>query len=58
MKNEQNELWDYLITEYVATKDELILICKINGTSLGTLESVLWARVGYRSLEQVLAMEN
>ena len=58
MDKEQNELWDYLIDAMIATEDELCLVCSINGTSLDTLESVLYSRIGYRSLEQVLEMEN
>ena len=57
--NEQkmNELWDYLEENGIATKDELCLVTSINGNNLESMESVLYARQGYRSLEQVLEME-
>jgi hypothetical protein len=57
--NEQkmNELWDYLENSGIATKDELCLVTSINGTNLESLESVLYCRTAYRSLEQVLEME-
>jgi hypothetical protein len=58
MDKEQNELWDYLVETMTATEDELRLVCSINGTSLDTLESVLYSRTGYISLEQILEMEN
>ena len=52
MTKETEALWDVL-TEYgIATEKELCLVTSINGTSLETLESVLYVRTGYRSLEQ------
>jgi len=51
--NDTNETWDYLIETGVATKDELSLVTDINGFSVDTLESVIYARTGYRSLEQL-----
>ena len=53
----KNELWDYLEESGIATKEELILIATINGENLESMESVLYARTAYRSLEQVLEME-
>ena len=53
LDTEKDALWDYLEETGIATKDELCLVCCINGTSLDTLESVLYARTGYRSLEQI-----
>jgi len=48
-----NELWDYLIECGIATTDEIYLVTSINGTNLDTLESILYSRTGYRSLEQI-----
>lgn len=52
-----NELWDYLENTETATKEEICLVTSINGTNLESLESILYSRTGYRSLEQILQME-
>ena len=52
-----NELWDYLIETGTATEDECRLVCSICGNRLSSLESILYSRVGYRTLEQVKEME-
>ena len=57
MNDKINSLWDYLIETGTATEDELCLITSINGTNLEALESVLYSRTGYRSLDQLLEME-
>ena len=47
-----DELYD-LLTEYeIATRDEISLVTRICGNNIETLESILFARTGYRSLEQ------
>ena len=47
------EMWDYLITEGIATYDELCLVTSINGYKKETMLDVLYARTGYRDFEQV-----
>jgi len=53
---DRDELWDYLLGG-IATEAELQLITSINGFNLESLESVLYCRTGYRSLEQIKEME-
>ena len=53
MKNETEKLWDYLEETGIATNDELRLVSNICGYSLESMESVLYAKTGYRSLEQI-----
>ncbi len=48
------ELWDYLLENEIATKDELCLVTAINGYNLEALEDVLYARTAYRSLDQLI----
>ena len=48
-----NEYWDYLIESGIATEEELQLVTSINGYNAETLDSVLYARTGYRSVEQI-----
>ena len=57
MNNETIRLWDWLIENETATEDELVLVTSINGTNLDSLESVLFSRTGYRSLEQMEDLE-
>ena len=60
-KNEHIERWeelyDFLIDYEYATEKEIGLVCSINGTNLESLESILYVRSGYRSLEQIKEME-
>ena len=57
MENEKSELWDYLLECGIATEEELQLVTCINGYNLEALESVLYARTAYRSLEQIKECE-
>ena len=57
VEKERDALWDLLLEYGIATEKELCLVTTINGFNLETLESVLYAREGYRSLEQYLESE-
>jgi len=57
MDKELNKLWDYLLEAGIATENELKLVTNINGYNLESLESILYARTAYRSLEQILDAE-
>jgi len=50
---EVDKIWDYLLEYEIATEDELRLVTSINGYNIETLNSVLFARTGYRSLDQL-----
>jgi len=50
-------IWDSIIEQDIATIEELRLVCSINGYNVETLESVIYSRVGYRSLEQWMECE-
>lgn len=47
-------LWDVLIEEELFTYDELRLLTDINGYSVKTLNSALYARYGYRDIKQMI----
>jgi len=47
------DAWDILLDGEFATAEELILITKINGYSMETLESVLYARTALRDFDQL-----
>lgn len=57
-KNEIEKIWDYLVESEIATEEELDLITCINGYSVETLNDVIYARTGYRSLDQLIDGEN
>ena len=58
MTQEQNELWDYLLETQTATEEEIQLVTSINGNNIEALESILYCRTGYRSLEQIKDQED
>jgi len=45
--------WDELINRGIATEEELRLVTNINGYNERSLDAVLYAKTGYRSLEQI-----
>lgn len=47
------EMWEYLEDNGIATYDELCLITNINGYNEESLLDVLYAKTGYRSIEQI-----
>lgn len=51
LTNEQ--IWDYILETGIATNEELVLITSINGMNEDSLNDVLYARTGYRSVEQM-----
>lgn len=48
-----DEMYDYLIDNEYFTNDELNLITNINGYSKETLNDCIYARYGYRSLDDL-----
>lgn len=52
MYNTFNELYARLLEKELFTEDELDLVTNINGSSVETLNDCIYARYGYRDLEQ------
>ena len=52
-----DDIWDYLVDYEIATEKELQLITCINGYNEESLNAVLYARTGYRSIEQIKELE-
>ena len=48
-----NEVWDLLIEYGIATQEELDLVTCINGYNMDTMNDVIYARTGYRNIEQL-----
>lgn len=47
-----NTLWTLLEVYGIATEEEIDLVTTINGYSEETLNDILYARTGYRTIEQ------
>jgi len=54
---EVDDLWSYLADNELFTEAELQLITNINGYTIDTLNDCIYARFGYRSLDQMLESE-
>ena len=48
------QIYDFLIENQLFTKGELSLLCCINGYSVDTLNSAIYARYGFRDFEGLL----
>lgn len=48
-----DDIWEFLIQNEIATENELQLVTDIIGYNVESLESVLYARTGYRNIEQL-----
>jgi hypothetical protein len=53
MRDTKAIIWDYLIDYSIATEEELRLVTCINGYNEDTLNDIIYARTGYRSIEQL-----
>lgn len=49
-----NDVWDELLDMDLFTEEELKLLTNINGLSVETLNDAIFARYGYRDLEQMM----
>lgn len=53
----RDEVWDNIIEYGIATKDELTLVCLINGNKIESLNDVLKVRTSYKDWNQYKSME-
>ena len=53
MDKKITQLWDYMLNNGIASEETLQVVTNINGYNLETLEDVLYATTGYRSLKQL-----
>lgn len=49
-----DEIYNFLTENQFFTDDELILLCCINGHTVDTLNSAIYARYGFRTFEALL----
>lgn len=50
-------IWDLIVSNYIATNEEVRLVTDIIGYSTETLNDVIYARTGYRDIFQYLESE-
>ena len=50
----ENDLFEFLDYNGIATTDEIDLVCNIAGYSVETLSNILYVRTGYETMEQFL----
>lgn len=55
--DEENEWYEFLDYNGIATTDEIDLVCNIAGYSVQTLSDILYVRTGYETMEQYLGIE-
>ena len=53
MDKKVDEVWDLLIEYGIATQEELELVTCINGYNMDTMNDVIYARTGYRDIDQL-----
>lgn len=53
MEYTEDQIWDYLIYNEIASKETLRTVTNINGYSIETLNDVLYSATGYRDIEQL-----
>jgi hypothetical protein len=51
---EVDDLWSYFVDNEFFTPAELELLTSINGYNMDTLNDALYARYGYRDLDQLV----
>ena len=52
------EMWEQMVDLGIATDKEIGLAIALCGRTIQTLESVLYIRTGYRSLDQMMEEED
>lgn len=48
------KLWNFILTNNIATEDELDLVTDINGYNEEALNEIIYSRTGYRDYEQCM----
>lgn len=59
MTREEMDAYDFIVENGIATSEELNLVRNLlDGSWLDILNSVLYVRTGYRTIEQMIESEN
>lgn len=52
-KSKEDQVWQFIIDNNIATEDECTLVTKINGYSVEKLNDIIEIRTGYHDVEQL-----
>ena len=58
MDKETEKTYDYIVENKIATDSEIALVCSINGTSKESLNDIIYSKTGYRSVDQLIEMND
>ena len=58
MDKETETTYDYIVDNQIATESEIALVCSINGTSKESLNDIIYSKTGYRSVDQLIEMND
>lgn len=53
----ENEIFDFIVENDIATREEIVLVTSINGYTEETLNDIIRTRTGYRSKKQAIECE-
>lgn len=53
----ESMLYDFIVTNNIATEDEISLVTNINGWNVKSLNDIIWCRAGYHDAKQCLECE-
>lgn len=56
-KTEEQKIYDFIVSNEIATETEISLVTNINGWNVETLNSIIWCRTAYHDADQCLACE-
>lgn len=57
MKSKEDKIYDFIVNNDLATKQEIELVCSICGYTVETLNKIVYCRTEYHDPEQCLACE-
>ena len=52
-----NKIYDFIVNNSIATEQEVNLVTCINGYNKEALNSIIYAKIGYHDMEQVIDCE-
>tara|TARA_R100000808_G_scaffold4035_2_gene13554 strand:- start:1956 stop:2171 length:216 start_codon:yes stop_codon:yes gene_type:complete len=53
----EDQIYDFIVFNKIATEDEIVLVTNINGYNIETLNNIIYAKIGYHDMNQVLECE-
>lgn len=57
MKKEEDKIFDFIVSNNIATEEEVALVNSVAGYSVENLNAIIYARTSYHDAEQCLTCE-